>query len=111
MNLVDLNTSRLDEITGGDAEMNGELVRIVLEDAETAIDSLASALDAGDAANGAARAHQLKGLCANVGAERLAHAALRVERSIGAGDWTTAHALSQEITAAFAALRVVAESI
>ena len=111
MELADLNTSRLNDITGGDAQMNGELVRVVLEDAETAIRELASALDERDAAVGAAYAHQIKGMCANVGAERLADLALHLERSIADGDWAAASALSDEVRAAFATLQDVVASL
>jgi HPt (histidine-containing phosphotransfer) domain-containing protein len=111
VSFVDLNTSRLDDITGGDPQMNGELVRIVLEDAESAIGRLVSSLDERDAALGAAHAHQLKGLCANVGADRLADAALRLERSISDGDWAATGPLFDEALAALAALRGVVASL
>lgn len=111
MSLIDLNTARLDDITGGDPQLNGDLVRIVLEDAQTAIGRLLSSLDERDAGKGSAHAHQLKGLCANVGAERLADAALRLERSIDEGDWVAAGRLFDEVLAALAVLRHVAASL
>lgn len=111
MHLPDLNYARLDDITGGDPAMNGELVRIVVEDAASAIDALALALDARDADAAASRAHQLKGMCANVGAERLSEAALRVERAVGAGEWSAALALSDDVAAAFATLQTAADDL
>lgn len=111
MSLQDLDTSRLDDITGGVPELNGDLVRIVLEDAETAIGRLASSLAERDASGGAAHAHQLKGLCANVGAERLADAARRIEPVIAGGDWAVAAVLFDEVLEALATLRSVTASL
>ena len=111
MSLLDLNVSRLDAITGGEPALNRDLVTVVLEDAETAIGRLVSSLGERDAVKGSAHAHQLKGLCANVGAERLADAALRLERAIDTGDWTVAGQLFDEILSALATLRGVAGSL
>ena len=111
MQFADLNTSRLNDITGGDPEMNGEIVRMALDDAATAMDRLRSALEERDAASGKALAHQLKGICANVGAERLADAAKRLEHSLGDQDWNAASQLVAEASGAFATLARVTESL
>jgi HPt (histidine-containing phosphotransfer) domain-containing protein len=111
MSLMDLNMSRLHDITGGDRELNGEVIRLVLEDAETAIGELVPALRVRNAAVGGTLAHQLKGASANVGAERLADAALRLERALDDDDWTTASRSFDEVLAALATLRDVAASL
>jgi HPt (histidine-containing phosphotransfer) domain-containing protein len=108
---VDLNIARLDDITGGRAHLNVELMQVALEDADTAIGLLASALVGRDATEAAERAHQLKGVCANVGAERLSEAARHLERAMGEGDWAAASVIFDEVLAALTALRGVAAAL
>jgi HPt (histidine-containing phosphotransfer) domain-containing protein len=111
MSLPDLNVERLRDITGGDPELNAELVRIVLEDAEAAIAGLGPALHASDAEGGRGLAHRLKGAAANGGAERLAEAALRLEHAFDQGDANSASAAFDDVLAVFATLREVAASL
>jgi hypothetical protein len=111
MSLADLNVERLHDITGGDRAMNADVVRVVLEDAEEAIGGLVPALRVRDAVIGCTLAHRLKGASANVGAERLADAALRLERAFQQDDWAEATRAFNDVLASFATLRDAAASL
>jgi HPt (histidine-containing phosphotransfer) domain-containing protein len=73
------NVERLKDISMGDDEFAGELVRVFLEDSADQLEKLRVAIERTDCQAAAEVAHRLKGSGANVGAEVLAEACQRLE--------------------------------
>ncbi len=71
---------------GDDEELLREVVELFLEDAPQQLESIARAVAAGNAADIAPSAHQLKGAAANISARRAAEAASRLETAAKSGD-------------------------
>lgn len=106
---MDLDRVRLDEITGGDMEIARELVRMTVDDSEGIIAQLQGV--AGDPTRSAGLAHELKGICANVGAQRLSTAAAAFEAALRGGEAGAAQACLDEIRSAYAGLRASAAAL
>jgi two-component system, NarL family, sensor histidine kinase EvgS len=83
-----LNKKVLDEITGGDAKENHELLdeflRATLQDTA----SMQRAREQGDLVQLAREAHKIKGAAKLVGADELAYAATELERATKSEDWS-----------------------
>lgn len=79
------NLERLREISMGDEEFAGELVRIFLDDAAVQLERLRAAVERADCLETAEAAHRLKGSGGNVGADVLAEACQRLEAAGQAG--------------------------
>ena len=67
---------------GGDRELYREIVGMFVESAPEIIEGLIAALDSGDAALAERHAHNLKGMAANIGAQRLAELARVIQVSV-----------------------------
>jgi len=81
----------------GDEELIKELMPIGIEDNRSRIESLSEAIHAGDAAGVKFYAHAIKGAGINLGIERLAGAAKRLEQKAAAGDLSQAQELLHAI--------------
>ncbi len=69
---------------GGDRELYREIVAMFTENAPGVVERLAAALEAGDMARAGHYAHDLKGMTANIGAERLSELACTIQNTVGA---------------------------
>ena len=74
---VDL--SRLEDITGGDAEVEGELLQCFVEEVGMYILDLKAAISANDTVTIRQKAHSIKGAAANLGVRFIPELALRIE--------------------------------
>lgn len=75
------NFERLRDITMGDDEFAGELVRVFLDDSAAQLERLRVAVERADCGEAAEVAHRLKGAGGNVGAEVLAEVCRVLEAS------------------------------
>jgi HPt (histidine-containing phosphotransfer) domain-containing protein len=73
------NFERLRDISMGDDEFAGELVRIFLDDTAVQIERLRAAVESADCNEAAEAAHRMKGAGGNVGAEIFAAACGEIE--------------------------------
>lgn len=78
--LLDVQGS-LDNL-GGDLELYRDIAEMFAESAPEIVGELIAALDAGDAVLAAQHAHNLKGMAANIGAQRLAELARVIQVSV-----------------------------
>ena len=74
----------LDELTGGDAELAGAVLRDYVESTAADLDALSAAVAGGDADAARRHAHRIKGASLTVGAEAVATAAAQVEAAASA---------------------------
>jgi HPt (histidine-containing phosphotransfer) domain-containing protein len=74
-----LNLTAFEEVCGGDRDLMRELAQLYLVDAEARLPALESASAAGDLEGLGQAAHGLKGMSAQIGAERAASAFRRLE--------------------------------
>jgi HPt (histidine-containing phosphotransfer) domain-containing protein len=100
---VDL--TRLLRTTGGDLQVELELLRIFVEQTEEKLSSVGAALAANDFAQIREDAHSIKGASANVGADRLRELAASLEGRMKNGEHARAEALVAEVAEEFAAVR------
>jgi signal transduction histidine kinase/HPt (histidine-containing phosphotransfer) domain-containing protein/ActR/RegA family two-component response regulator len=104
-----LDTAQAISNLGGDGELYAQVVKIFLDDVVVQIASLDTALAAGDFVTARRAAHSIKGTAASLGAERLRHHALVVEKACEAADTPAIAAADPafraELEASSAALR------
>jgi CheY-like chemotaxis protein len=81
-----------------DMEAMRELVTTFADAGSSALQVLLEALDVGDLATVAARAHELKGACANMRATQATTAAGRLERAAQGGEVQHLHELAGEVS-------------
>jgi HPt (histidine-containing phosphotransfer) domain-containing protein len=104
---VDL--SRLARTTGGDVEVELELLRIFLEQTEERLRSVEAALARRDYAQIREDAHSIKGASANVGADRLRELAATLEGRMKSGEHEQVEAMVNEVTVELARVRAYLE--
>ena len=104
---VDL--SRISRTTGGDLDVELELLRIFLEQTDEKLRSVETALSAKDYGQIREDAHSIKGASANVGADRLRELAASLEGRMKNGEHTQAEAMVSEVIAEFARVRAYLE--
>ena len=80
-----LDLSRLEIALGGDTSLIGDILSMYEATAADDVAGLKAAVDAGDATLTSRKAHSLKGASANVGADRMADVASKVEQAAKAG--------------------------
>ncbi|MEN6424660.1 MAG: response regulator [Phycisphaerales bacterium] len=85
----------------GDEDMVRELMPVCIQDNKTRLAALSEAVEAKDPANVKLYAHAIKGSSANLGVERLAEVAKRLEHLAADGDLSQAKELLQEIRTQF----------
>ena len=79
-----IDPSVLDELTGGDAELAGAVLRDYVESTAADLDALSAAVAGGDADAARRHAHRIKGASLTVGAAAVATAAAQVEAAASA---------------------------
>jgi CheY-like chemotaxis protein/HPt (histidine-containing phosphotransfer) domain-containing protein len=94
----------------GDEELAMAVITAFLDDMPHQIEDLKDLLRAGDATGSGRLAHSIKGAAANVGGERLRHAALEMEKAADAGNLDVAQAGMANLEAQFLLLAGVASS-
>ena len=104
---VDL--SRLARTTGGDVEIELELLRIFLEQTEERLRSLEAALARKDYAQIREDAHSIKGASANVGADRLREIAATLEGRMKTGESERVEAMLKDVAEEFGRVRAYLE--
>ena len=102
-----VNPNRLDDITGGDTELEQELINLFLEDTPQRLAELEHSITTGDAITIQEAAHTLKGSCGNMGAVRMHHLAVDIEASARKGDLKDIQQPVQALAAAFTATRIL----
>jgi HPt (histidine-containing phosphotransfer) domain-containing protein len=96
---------------GAGPELVQELVDLLKEDAPPRFDALRVALEAGDGASAIQEAHQLKGALGNLGLQRFADLAARIEAQAREDQLAPALALAAALPAAYEeALAALAEA-
>lgn len=93
--LIDLE--RLEEVTGGDFELEQELVEVYVEDAHERLADIQAALDEGDIGKVRETAHALKGASGNMGAEAARELAYGMEQAGAEGDASKARELFADL--------------
>jgi HPt (histidine-containing phosphotransfer) domain-containing protein len=83
---VDYDQHFLSEQLGGDEEAVQEILTLFLDNVPLLIDEIREALEKGDAPLVKGRAHSLKGASGNVGALKLQHQSLMMEKIGANGD-------------------------
>lgn len=104
-----VDISRIRETSDGDTEFEMELIEMYLDDAQSHVDRLAAAVEAGDIAGIKQGAHTLKGSSANIGAVRMQDASLELEKCGRDGDAAAAVGLVAPLREAFAVTRTYFE--
>ena len=87
----------LDELTGGDADLAGAVLRDYVESTAADLDALSAAVAGGDADAARRHAHRIKGASLTVGAAAVATAAARLEEAAAAGQDTDLTGLSDAL--------------
>ncbi len=100
---VDLE--RLSRTTGGDLEVELELLRIFVEQTDEKLRSVEAALAAGNYKQIREDAHAIKGSSANVGADGLRELAASLEGRMKNGEHARAEAMVAEVFDEFARVR------
>lgn len=106
-----IDSVRLERVCMGKPEMARIFLDALIEEATPILDGVPVSIAAGDAAAVREAAHAVKGMAGNIGAARLADAALLLERACDAasgGDVLTGH-LTAAVTA-LAELRVARDA-
>ncbi|MGC1618710.1 MAG: Hpt domain-containing protein [Candidatus Acidiferrum sp.] len=99
------NLAELLERVDNDRELIRELLTIFREDFPRTLQSLETAVSAGDLKNSAALSHTLKGMLASLGVTRAAAAAAKIEKM------ASASAEKESLKEAFKALRHEADTL
>lgn len=99
------NLAELLERVDNDRELIRELLTIFREDFPRTLQSLETAVSAGDLKNSAALSHTLKGMLASLGVTRAAAAAAKIEKM------ASASAEKESLKEAFEALRHEADTL
>ncbi len=94
---IDIDADRLDEITGGDAEFQRELIETFVEDAAEKLVQIRQALQSRDATAVAGHAHTLKGASGNVGVTSIQVTAEKMEFAAKNGDLDAASQRMDEL--------------
>lgn len=87
---------------GAGLELVQELVGLLKEDAPPRLVSLRAALEAGDGALAIQEAHQLKGALGNLGLQKFADLAARIEVQVREAHWEVARKLAEALPVAYA---------
>ncbi len=85
-----LNPSQLLDISDHEEELIRDLIREFMKNAPVLLDNLRDAMDSGDQKRISEQAHQLNGLTANLGGERLLELGLAIEQSARGGRFNPA---------------------
>ena len=101
-----VDISRIRETSDGDTEFELELIEMYLDDAQSHVDRLEAAVDAGDIAAIKQGSHTLKGSSANIGAIRMQEASFELEKCGRDGDAAAAVGLVAPLKEAFAATEI-----
>jgi len=92
---VDL--AQLEQLTGGDATFERELVQVFIDSGDAALRDIRAALERGDLSSVRSAAHRLRGSTANIRAHPASVAAARLEEAARAGDLSRAVELQEEL--------------
>lgn len=95
--LTDFDWQQLQQLAGGDADFEVELLNMFLADAEDSVRQLEGAIASQSIKTIENVAHSLRGASANVGAKSLADVALQLEQTARSGKMTNARQLLQEV--------------
>ncbi|MBE9064719.1 Hpt domain-containing protein [cf. Phormidesmis sp. LEGE 11477] len=94
---AEFDWQQLQQLAGGDAAFEAELLAMFLEDAKNSLQQLEAAIATQNARTIEDVAHSLRGASANVGASTIAEIALELENTARAGETHNARQLVQEI--------------
>ena len=95
------------ERLGGDEELWMDVVEICLEDFPSQEAALKTALDTGDLYSASMRAHAIKGMVANIGAEQTRFLAAEIEKACKVKDGETAVLIANDLEKAFEELKAL----
>lgn len=100
---------KIRKLCHGDPARIEEMLRLFITSTEPLLETLSQAIQAGDAAQAARQAHQIKGAAAYLGAEDMTRHAADTEKRAKAGDCPGCTDAMEELEAAFIALRLELE--
>lgn len=83
--LLALNAERLTGLFGNDRASIAEILDLAIDSLKTLVERLQVELSAGRASDAHALAHEIKGVCANIGAEELAAIAADLQAKLAKG--------------------------
>ncbi len=94
-----VDTSTLDELTGGDADLAANILLDYVGSSRSDMDALGAAVGARNQENVRRYAHRLRGASRMVGAERVATLAARLEAAASAGvdDWNLLRSIADDL--------------
>ncbi|MGD1899349.1 MAG: Hpt domain-containing protein [Phormidesmis sp.] len=93
----DFDWQQLRQLAGEDSDFENELLAIFLNDVNSSLASLESAIATKSVQTIEEVAHSLRGASANVGAKALAAVALQLEQAARRGEMTGAHSLLRQL--------------
>ena len=103
------NLDKIRKLCHNDPSRTEEMLRLFITSTEPLLDTLSRTIRAGDTAQAARQAHQIKGAAAYLGAEDMTRHAAATEQHAKAGDCQGCVDAMEELEAAFIALRLEIE--
>ena len=99
MTAAPLNVDEMRQQLGNDDALIAEVIQLFLDDCPARMATLASSIDAGDAAKVRRAAHAIKGGASNFFAKGVVEAAAAVEMTAAGGDLTGINELAERLDA------------